>query len=117
MAGIRRGFDSRSCRRDLERAVGGSFTCQAPAAPGGRCTAWSARRPLGYRLPVDGPELRVRERHHLMSGPAEPLSESPASGRDLERIIAEYNAAWNRQDLDAICALHAPGMVFENHNA
>jgi steroid delta-isomerase-like uncharacterized protein len=35
----------------------------------------------------------------------------------LEETIADYNDAWNRQDLDAICALHAPGMVFENHNA
>ena len=31
--------------------------------------------------------------------------------------ITDYGAAWNRQDLDAICALHADGMVFENHNA
>jgi ketosteroid isomerase-like protein len=35
----------------------------------------------------------------------------------LEEVIASYNAAWNRQDLDAICEAHAPGMVFENHNA
>jgi ketosteroid isomerase-like protein len=37
--------------------------------------------------------------------------------RDLEHIVADYNEAWNRQDLDAICAAHAAGMVFENHNA
>jgi len=36
---------------------------------------------------------------------------------DLREAIGRYNDAWNRQDLDAICALHAPGMVFENHNA
>jgi ketosteroid isomerase-like protein len=36
---------------------------------------------------------------------------------DLARIIGEYNDAWNRQDVDAICAAHAPGMVFENHTA
>ena len=36
---------------------------------------------------------------------------------ELRETIARYNDAWNRQDLDAICALHAPGMVFENHNA
>ncbi|SRR3989442_130445 len=36
---------------------------------------------------------------------------------DLGEAIGRYNDAWNRQDLDAICALHAPGMVFENHNA
>ena len=37
-----------------------------------------------------------------------------AAVRDL---IERYNDAWNRQDLDAICGLHAPGMVFENHTA
>jgi ketosteroid isomerase-like protein len=36
---------------------------------------------------------------------------------DLAGIIAAYNDAWNRQDVDAICAAHAPGMVFENHTA
>jgi ketosteroid isomerase-like protein len=36
---------------------------------------------------------------------------------DLAEIIAAYNDAWNRQDVDAICAAHAPGMVFENHTA
>jgi steroid delta-isomerase-like uncharacterized protein len=35
----------------------------------------------------------------------------------LERTIERYNAAWNAQDVDAILALHAPGMVFENHTA
>lgn len=35
----------------------------------------------------------------------------------LERIVAAYNDAWNRHDLDAICELHADEMVFENHNA
>jgi uncharacterized protein YceH (UPF0502 family) len=35
----------------------------------------------------------------------------------LEDVLDAYNEAWNRHDLDAICALHAPGMVFENHNA
>ena len=32
-------------------------------------------------------------------------------------LIERYNAAWNAHDLDAIVALHAPGMVFENHTA
>jgi len=35
----------------------------------------------------------------------------------LERAIERYNEAWNAHDLDAICALHAPRMVFENHTA
>jgi steroid delta-isomerase-like uncharacterized protein len=35
----------------------------------------------------------------------------------LERTIARYNEAWNAHDLDAICAMHAPDMVFENHTA
>jgi steroid delta-isomerase-like uncharacterized protein len=39
------------------------------------------------------------------------------SAAELERAIERYNEAWNAQDLDAICALHAPGMVFENHTA
>ncbi len=32
-------------------------------------------------------------------------------------MIERYNDAWNAHDLDAICAHHAPGMVFENHTA
>ena len=43
------------------------------------------------------------------------------SGRDsppeLEGAIARYNDAWNAHDLDAIVAMHAPGMVFDNHTA
>ncbi len=35
----------------------------------------------------------------------------------LERMIGRYNEAWNAHDVDAILALHAPGMVFENHTA
>ena len=33
---------------------------------------------------------------------------------DVGRAIERYNEAWNAHDLDAIVALHAPGMVFEN---
>jgi steroid delta-isomerase-like uncharacterized protein len=36
---------------------------------------------------------------------------------DLERTIERYNDAWNAHDVEAIVALHAPGMVFENHTA
>lgn len=39
------------------------------------------------------------------------------SAASLEAAIARYNDAWNRQDLDAIMAMHAPDMVFENHTA
>jgi steroid delta-isomerase-like uncharacterized protein len=35
----------------------------------------------------------------------------------LEDLAARYNDAWNRHDVAAIVALHAPGMVFENHTA
>jgi ketosteroid isomerase-like protein len=35
----------------------------------------------------------------------------------LEEAIERYNDAWNRHDVDAIMASHAPGMVFENHTA
>lgn len=39
------------------------------------------------------------------------------SASELERTIERYNAAWNAHDVDAIVALHAPEMVFENHTA
>lgn len=39
------------------------------------------------------------------------------SATELERTIERYNDAWNAHDVDAIVALHAPGMVFENHTA
>jgi len=35
----------------------------------------------------------------------------------LEAAIARYNDAWNAHDLDAIMAMHAPDVVFENHTA
>jgi len=35
----------------------------------------------------------------------------------LERLIGRYNEAWNSHDLDAIMAMHASDMVFENHTA
>jgi len=35
----------------------------------------------------------------------------------LEALIDRYNQAWNDHDVDAICALHAPDFVFENHTA
>ncbi len=36
---------------------------------------------------------------------------------DLEETIGRYNDAWNAHDLDAIHAVHAPDVVFENHTA
>jgi steroid delta-isomerase-like uncharacterized protein len=36
---------------------------------------------------------------------------------DLETLIARYNDAWNAHDVDAIVAMHAADMVFENHTA
>jgi steroid delta-isomerase-like uncharacterized protein len=39
------------------------------------------------------------------------------SAAALQKAIDGYNEAWNRQDLDAIVAMHAPDMVFENHTA
>src|SRR6476620_5214278 len=43
------------------------------------------------------------------------------SGKDspeaLREAIDRYNAAWNEHDLDAIIAMHAPDMVFDNHTA
>jgi steroid delta-isomerase-like uncharacterized protein len=43
------------------------------------------------------------------------------SGKDSEQAltvaIGRYNEAWNAHDLDAIVAMHAPDMVFDNHTA
>jgi steroid delta-isomerase-like uncharacterized protein len=39
------------------------------------------------------------------------------SAQSLEDAIGRYNDAWNDHDLDAIMAMHAPDMVFENHTA
>ena len=39
------------------------------------------------------------------------------SSVSLEETIGRYNDAWNDHDLDAIMAMHAPDMVFENHTA
>jgi steroid delta-isomerase-like uncharacterized protein len=42
-------------------------------------------------------------------------------GKDSEQALTEaierYNDAWNAHDLDAIMAMHAPDMVFDNHTA
>ena len=35
----------------------------------------------------------------------------------LREAIDRYNDAWNRHDVAAIMAMHAPDMVFENHTA
>jgi ketosteroid isomerase-like protein len=43
--------------------------------------------------------------------------DAPESAAGLETVIERYNDAWNAHDVDAIVALHAPGMVFENHTA
>ncbi|MBV9213395.1 MAG: nuclear transport factor 2 family protein [Actinobacteria bacterium] len=39
------------------------------------------------------------------------------SAAALDEAIVSYNDAWNAHDLDAIVAMHAPDMVFENHTA
>lgn len=39
------------------------------------------------------------------------------SEQALTAAIDRYNDAWNAHDLDAIVALHAPDMVFDNHTA
>jgi steroid delta-isomerase-like uncharacterized protein len=40
-----------------------------------------------------------------------------ATKHPLRAVIDRYNDAWNRHDVDAIVAIHAPDMVFENHTA
>ena len=46
-----------------------------------------------------------------------PTRKGNAKMPSLLDLIVDYGDAWNRHDLDAICALHADRMVFENHNA
>lgn len=41
-------------------------------------------------------------------------SDSPQA---LAEMIDRYNDAWNAHDVEAIVAMHAPDMVFENHTA
>ena len=43
-----------------------------------------------------------------------PAKDSEAA---LREAIGRYNEAWNAHDLDAIVAMHAPDMVFDNHTA
>ncbi len=43
--------------------------------------------------------------------------QSKDSAEALRDAIERYNEAWNDHDLDAIMALHAPDMVFDNHTA
>ncbi|MBA3374601.1 MAG: nuclear transport factor 2 family protein [Gaiellaceae bacterium] len=40
-----------------------------------------------------------------------------STATELEKVIERYNDAWDAHDVPAIVALHAPGMVFENHTA
>ena len=42
---------------------------------------------------------------------------SKDSEQALTAAIGRYNEAWNAHDLDAIMAMHAPDMVFDNHTA
>ena len=44
-------------------------------------------------------------------------ADSKDSAAALTEAITRYNEAWNAHDLDAIMALHAPDMVFDNHTA
>jgi steroid delta-isomerase-like uncharacterized protein len=46
-----------------------------------------------------------------------PTTSERDSAEALEQTIGRYNDAWNSHDLDAIMAMHAPDMVFENHTA
>jgi len=45
---------------------------------------------------------------------SDPVRDSEA---ELRTAIDRYNEAWNSHDLDAIMAMHAPDMVFDNHTA
>jgi steroid delta-isomerase-like uncharacterized protein len=44
-------------------------------------------------------------------------TDSKDSEAALREAIGRYNDAWNAHDLDAIVAMHAPDMIFDNHTA
>ena len=89
-------------RRSAERAIPildyrpdrGSTTSRSPAS----CCAVS-RRALAARR----------------AGRGRPGAQAGRSAHASRR--SRYNDAWNAHDLDAIMAMHAPDMVFENHTA
>ena len=39
------------------------------------------------------------------------------NANDVRSLIERYNNGWNTQDLDEICSMHAPDIVFHNHTA
>ncbi len=41
----------------------------------------------------------------------------PDSPEELADLVARYNDAWNRQDVDAIAVMHTDDIVFHNHTA
>jgi steroid delta-isomerase-like uncharacterized protein len=45
------------------------------------------------------------------------VSAAAGTGPDLRAAIDRYNDAWNSHDVEAIVAMHASDMVFENHTA
>jgi len=45
------------------------------------------------------------------------MAQETDSTAALRETINRYNEAWNAHDLDAIIAMHAPDMIFENHTA
>ena len=36
---------------------------------------------------------------------------------EVRALIERYNDAWNDHDVETICSMHTPDMVFENHTA
>ena len=53
----------------------------------------------------------------LLAARYSPRVGDPNSAAELEKTIQRYNDSWNAHDVAGIVALHAPGMVFENHTA
>ena len=75
-----------------------AWTAVRSCNPSGRTPAGrSSHRP-------GGPEITV-------------AGEQSDNSEGVNRLIERYNDAWNRHDVESIVAMHAPGMVFENHTA
>jgi steroid delta-isomerase-like uncharacterized protein len=65
---------------------------------------------------MNEPILQIDARQYMVDAILARMGQRD-SATELEQTIERYNTAWNAHDLDAIVALHAPGMVFENHTA
>ena len=110
----------RGCRgtSSTTSTAGSASACSPTAA----CSRHDGLRRQGRLPPGDRQLADHRGRRRDADRRARPTARGGEmnqkdSPEALEGAIARYNDAWNAHDLDAIMAMHAPDMVFENHTA